>query len=168
MHQTSSRCTPSHAVNAERRNMSYCDGVHRRYQNNIYVTGRKVGENIEVYWNVDGEKELSDAWTGFIRFIFWMKSHLMDTHGRGGDLRGNKQLLVQTMYGQICGKICLMQRKAKRSKSGLSRNQSSSMSDNWKECSPSNQPTKNSSSQWKPLVESRKFRCQQQCLAKYR
>ena len=31
------------------------------------------------------------------------------------------------MYGQICGSICLMQRKAKRSRSGLSRNQSSKM-----------------------------------------
>ena len=31
-----------------------------------------------------------------------------------------------------------------------------------------NQTTKNSSSQWKPLVESWKFRCQQQCLEKYR
>ena len=27
-----------------------------------------VGENIEDYWNVDGEKDLSDAWTGFTRF----------------------------------------------------------------------------------------------------
>ena len=34
-------------------------------------------KHTEDYWNVDGEKELSDAWTG-----------------AGGDLRGNKQLLV--------------------------------------------------------------------------
>ena len=26
-------------------------------------------ENIEDYWNVDGEKELSDTWTGFTRFV---------------------------------------------------------------------------------------------------
>ena len=26
-------------------------------------------KNIDVYWNVDGERELSDAWTGFTRFI---------------------------------------------------------------------------------------------------
>ena len=26
-------------------------------------------ENIEDCWNVDGEKEVSDAWTGFTRFI---------------------------------------------------------------------------------------------------
>ena len=26
-------------------------------------------QQIEDYWNVDGEKELSDAWTGFTRFV---------------------------------------------------------------------------------------------------
>ena len=26
-------------------------------------------KNIEDYWNVDGEEELSDAWTGFTRII---------------------------------------------------------------------------------------------------
>ena len=38
-----------------------------------------------------------------------------------------------TRYGQMCGSVCLMQRKAKRSKSGLSRNQSSIMPDNLRE-----------------------------------
>ena len=28
-----------------------------------------VGKQIEDHWNVDGERELSDAWTGFTRFI---------------------------------------------------------------------------------------------------
>ena len=26
-------------------------------------------KNIDDYWNVDGERELSDAWMGFTRFI---------------------------------------------------------------------------------------------------
>ena len=26
-------------------------------------------KHIEDYWNVDGEEELSDAWTGFTRFV---------------------------------------------------------------------------------------------------
>ena len=80
----------------EKRIISYSDKVHRRYQNNIYITRRIVGENIEDYWNVDGEKELSDAWTGFTRFILMDESHLTDTHGPGGDLRGNKQTNKQT------------------------------------------------------------------------
>ena len=37
----------------------------------------------------------------------------MGTHGPGGDLQENKQPLAWTMYGQICGRICLMQRKKK-------------------------------------------------------
>ena len=35
----------------------------------LIPTGCVVGENIDDYWNVDGERELSDAWTGFTRFI---------------------------------------------------------------------------------------------------
>ena len=27
-------------------------------------------KNIEDYWNVDGERELSDAWTGLTRFLY--------------------------------------------------------------------------------------------------
>ena len=54
---------------AERRIISYSVKVHRRYQNIIYVTGRNVGKQIEDCWNVHGEKELTDAWTGFTKFI---------------------------------------------------------------------------------------------------
>ena len=28
-----------------------------------------LAKQIEDYWNVDGEKDLSDAWTGFTRFV---------------------------------------------------------------------------------------------------
>ena len=38
----------------------------------------------------------------------------MGTHGPGRDLRGNKQPLIQTMYGPICGSMCLMLQKAKQ------------------------------------------------------
>ena len=79
---------------------------------------------------------------------------------RVGDSRGNKQPQDQTMYGQICGSICLMQQKRKQNKDGLSRNQSSTMPDNWEEYSLLSQTMKNSSSQSKPPVESWKFRCQ--------
>ena len=52
-------------------------------------------------------------------------------HVLGADLRGNKQPLVQMMYGQICGSKCLMHRNEKQTKSGLSRNQSSIMPENY-------------------------------------
>ena len=48
----------------------------------------------------------------------------MDIHGPGGDSQGNGRPRGQTMYGHICGNICVMQQNAKRSRSGESRNQS--------------------------------------------
>ena len=44
--------------------------------------------------------ESSDAWTSFTRCIL-----LNEKPPWGGDLQGNKQRLVQTMYGQICGSM---------------------------------------------------------------
>ena len=72
-----------------------------------------LGKRFEDYWNLDGEKELSDARTGFTRFILLNERHLMGTRGSGRDFQENKQRLAQTMYGQICGRKCLMQRKQK-------------------------------------------------------
>ena len=48
--------------------------VYRRYKNNTYVPGCIVGKHIEDYWMVDGERKLSDAWTGFTRFILFKES----------------------------------------------------------------------------------------------
>ena len=45
--------------------MKYID-VTRTTQTSLDVLLEK---NIDDYWNVDGERELSDAWTGFTRFI---------------------------------------------------------------------------------------------------
>ena len=45
--------------------LKYID-VTRITNNSLDV---KLEKQIEDYWNVDGEKELSDAWTGFTRFI---------------------------------------------------------------------------------------------------
>ena len=49
--------------------MSYSTEIHRRCQKYTYITGCIVGENIDENWNVDGERELPDAWTRFTRFI---------------------------------------------------------------------------------------------------
>ena len=68
-HLSPSCGTPSQNVRAERRIIPYSTEVHRRYQNNTYVTGCVDGDNIDDFWNVGGEEELSDAWTGFTRFI---------------------------------------------------------------------------------------------------
>ena len=65
----------------------------------------------------------------------WMEKencqiHGQASHGPGKDSRGNKQPLVQMIYGQMCGSKCLMQQKRKQNKDGLSRNQSSKMLNN--------------------------------------
>ena len=92
--------------------------------------------------------------------FYWTKGLLTDIHGLVWDLRGNKRPQDPTMYGQICGSICLRQRSAKQSKSGSSRNQSSIMPDNCVVSSSLNQMMMNLNIPWETLVESWKFRCQ--------
>ena len=98
--------------------------------------------------------------------FYWLRSHLMDIHGPRRDWRGNKRPQDPTMCGQISGSICLMQRKASRSKSGLSSNQSSKMPNNYVVSSSLKQMMQNLTTPWKTLIESWKFRCQEQCLEK--
>ena len=46
----------------------YSTEIHRRDQGHWHIIGCNVGENIDNYWNVDGDRELSDTWTSFTRF----------------------------------------------------------------------------------------------------
>ena len=85
-------------------------------------------ENIEDYWNVDGDRELSDEWTGCTRFTVLNEKPLDGCTWSGRGLtRKNKRPEGPTNYGQKCGNLCLMHQKMKRRTSGLSRNQSSIM-----------------------------------------
>ena len=59
-------------------------------------------KNFEDYWNVHGERELSETWTGFTRF-FLRKERPPEGYTWSGERRENKQPLVLMMYGQICG-----------------------------------------------------------------
>ena len=61
-----SRGAQSQTVGAVRRIISYSAEVHRRYQN----THTSLDVMLEDHWNVDEDRELSDVWTGFTRFIF--------------------------------------------------------------------------------------------------
>ena len=45
--------------------MKYIDVTRTKYTSLDVL----LENNIEDYWNIDGERELSDAWTGFTRFI---------------------------------------------------------------------------------------------------
>ena len=80
--------------------------------------------------------------------LYWMRNHLMDIHGLVRDWQENTRPPDQTMYGQICGNICLMHRNAKRSKSGQSRNSASIMPENYVSSSSLNLMMRNSSVQW--------------------
>ena len=108
----------------------YFDEVHRRYQNYRYILDVMMEKHVGDYWNVDGERELSDAWTGFTRFIL-LNERPPDgcTWSGGRHTRKKEQPLVLTMCGQICGLICVIQQKRKQHKDGLSRNQNSTMPD---------------------------------------
>ena len=108
-------------------------------------THTSLGENIDAYWNVDGDRELSDAWTGFTRFILLNERPLDGyTWSEGETDEETNNLKTRQMHGQICGSICLMQRKAKQSKSELSKNESSIMPDNFVVSSSLTQKMKNS------------------------
>ena len=164
IHLSSSRGMQSQTVRADWRIISYSIELRLRYQNNIYITRRIVGEKIEDHWNVDGKRELSDTWTGFTRFILFNERPLTDrdkTYEEINNLSSSHCMARNLDHMSDAA-------KRKQNKDGLSRNQSSTTQDKWEEYSSLNQMMKNSSSQWKPLGESWKFRCQQQCLAKYR
>ena len=45
--------------------LKYIDVTRRTYTS----LEAKPQKHIDAFWNVDGEQELSDAWTGFTRFI---------------------------------------------------------------------------------------------------
>ena len=125
-------------------------------------------KHINDYWNVDGDRELSDAWTGFTRFTVLKETppHGYTRSGRE-DWRGNKRPQDPTLCGQMCGSICLMHRNAKKSKNGPSRNPNSIMPEIYMLFSLLILMMKNSSVQWKMLVDSWKIRCQQECFVDF-
>ena len=97
---------------------------------------------------------------------YWMKNHRMDIHGPGGDWQENKRPPCQTLCGQRFGKICPMRRNAKKSKSGLLGNLSSTVPKDCVVFISLIPRMRNSTISWKMRLESWRFRCQQQCLVK--
>ena len=47
-------------------------------------------KDIDNCWNVDGNRELSDTWTGFTRFFVLDEKHHLDVHGPGRRLTGKQ------------------------------------------------------------------------------
>ena len=75
----------SQTARAEIRIISCSTEIHRRYQDHGYTLGCTVGETLEDCWNVDEDRELSDAWTSSTRFTIFSENHWMDLHGPEGD-----------------------------------------------------------------------------------
>ena len=55
-------------VRVERSVIPNSTEIRRRDQGYEYIVGCNAGENIDDYWNVGQDRELSDTWTGFTRF----------------------------------------------------------------------------------------------------
>ena len=69
--------------------------------------GVMLEKNIIDYWNVDGDRELSGAWTGVPRFTFLKeRNHRMGKRGPGGDGRENKRPLESWNFR--CQQQCLV------------------------------------------------------------
>ena len=133
-----------------------------KYMDVTRATRTSLDVLLEKYWRL-----LERGWRK--RLVWCMdrvQGHLMDTHSPGRDLQGNKLPLVQTLCGQICGSICLMERERKQKRDGRSRNQSSTMPDNWEEYSSLSQTMKNSSSH-KVARRNLEVSMKQECLVKY-
>ena len=154
IHLSSSRWTQSQTVYVKRRIISYSNEVHRRHQNNIYVIGWTWMEKKN--WQMHGAR------TGFTRFIL-LNERPLDRYTWFGRRLTRKQITSRPdsvwpdMWKHMSDGS---KRKAKQS--GLSRNQSLTMPDNWEEHSSLNLRMRTSRTSWKTLVESCKFRCQQQ------
>ena len=95
-------------------------------------------KHIDDYENVDGERELSDASTGFTRF-FLVHERPPDGYTWSGET--DEETNDLNVWPEITR---LMQRKAKRSKSGLSRNPNSIMPEDYVVSSSLNPMMKNS------------------------
>ena len=61
----------------EKKHFLYSAEVYGRLQKHSYIIWCNIGENIYDYSNVDGERELSDAWSDFSRLV-WLNKRSSD------------------------------------------------------------------------------------------
>ena len=99
---------------------------------------------IDDHWNIEGDRELSDSWTGFTRFTLLEEKSPNGCTWCGWRLAKSKQHPGQITRGQKYGNICQMQLNAEK-KSGLSKNRNSTMPEDCVVFSSLNLMMKNSS-----------------------
>ena len=89
-------------------------------------------KQIEYHWNVDGKKELSDAWAGFTRYVP-LKERPPEGYTWSGRrlTRTQKTSRPDDVWPDVWKFASdTAKKKANQSKDGPSRNQSSTMPDN--------------------------------------
>ena len=94
--------------------MKYID-VTRNTHTSLDVLLEK---NIDDFWNVDGKRELSDAWTGCTRFILLNEIPIDGYSWSGGRLTRKQTTSRPDIVWQICGSICLCSEKESKTKMG--------------------------------------------------
>ena len=121
---------------------------------------------IDDYWNIEGNRDLADSWTGFTRFTILDEQTPDGRTWSGSGWQGNKRHPGLTTCGQRYGKTCQKQRNAKKSRSGLSKNRSLTKLEDCAVFTSLIQQMWSSNKLLKLRRKSWKFRCQQQCLAR--
>ena len=74
---------------------------------------------IDDYWNIEGNRNISDSWTGFTRFTILDEKPPDVYSGPGGGSRKNKRYPGLTAYGQRYGKTCQKQRNERKNEPKL-------------------------------------------------
>ena len=102
---------------------------HSRYHSNIDVVRRTnttldvlLESRIDVFWNVDGGRELSGPWTVFTQFTILNEKRLrMGTRGPGRHSQKFKQHPGPIVYGQKFGQVCRKVLNKRKDGIGLSK-----------------------------------------------
>ena len=124
-------------------------------------------KHIEDYWNVDGDRELSDTWTGFTRFIFLNEKPLDGCTWSGKRLtRKQTTSRPDNVWPEMWKHVSDASKRKEKQTWAIEKQ----TLDNARRLrgiffiEPDDEEFKRI---MKMLVESWKFRCQQQCLVEF-
>ena len=127
-----------------------------------------VSRHIEDYWNVDGEKELSDAWTRFTRLILLNERPLQGYTWSGERLtRKQNTSRLGDIWPDMWTKMSDAAKKKAKQKWAIEKPKLDNAQAIARNTLHRTKRRRVQAHQSKPLEESWKFRCQQRCLAKY-
>ena len=125
---------------------TYSVEVHRRCQNNIYISGRIGGENIEDYWKCGWRMKIMRCMDRIHKICSIKRKATRRIHLlRGETSKKTINFSSRRYMARYVQAYVWCSEKRKQNKSGPSRNQRSTMPDNWEECTSSNQMMKSSS-----------------------